>query len=110
MTEETVREVLSSYVEEFEELIDYHANVYKLMGSSTSESPMWFQYRGRENMCFVFKNSQKSQIWFNIPIKGEDVDIASYSQSDWISDFFRDVKYSYLKENHPTVYSQIKSL
>lgn len=108
MTEETVRELLSSYVKEFEELIEYHANVYKLMGSSTSESPMWFQYRGREHMCFMFKNSQKSDIWFSIPIKDDHVDIVSYSQSDWIYDFFKEVKYAYLKENHPTVYSQIK--
>jgi hypothetical protein len=108
MTEETVKELLSSYVEEFKELIDYHATVYKLMGSSLSESPMWFQYTGRENMCFMFKNSQKSQIWFSIPIKDEDIDIATYSRSEWIYDFFREVKYTYLKENHPTIYSQIK--
>jgi len=56
----------------------------------------------------MFKNSQKSDIWFSIPIKDDDVDIASYSQSDWIYDFFKEVKYAYLKENHPTVYSQIK--
>jgi hypothetical protein len=108
MTKQQVNEVLSSYVEEFTKNIEYHANTYKLMGMGLDESPMWFQYRGTENLIMRFMNSQRSGIWFNIKLKDEDVDLVSYSDFNWVYDFFRNVKYDYLKENHPTVYSQIR--
>jgi hypothetical protein len=108
MTKQQVDEVLSSYVEEFKECIEYHANTYKLMGMGLDESPMWFQYRGTEDLIMRFMNSQRSGIWFNIKLKDEDVDLVSYSDFNWIYEFFRNVKYDYLKENHPTVYSQIR--
>ena len=108
MTQEQVNEVLSSYVEEFKGCLEYHANAYKLMGTITAESPMWFQYRGIEDLRLQFMNSQRSGIWFNLKLKDEDIDIVSYSRSNWIYDFFKEVKYAYLKDNHPTVYSEIK--
>ena len=108
MTQQQVNEVLSSYVEEFKELLEYHSNVYKIMGSGLDESPMWFQYRGTEDLKMRFMNSQRSGIFFSINLKDEDVDLVSYSDYGWVYDFFRNVKYDYLKENHPTVYSQLR--
>lgn len=109
MTKETVEELLKEYVDKFEEAIDYHATVYKLIGSGTSESPMWFQYTGIDNLRLKFVNSQKSQMYFTIPLNDDDVDLVTYSNRDWVYEFFRNLKYSYLKENHPSVYSQIKT-
>jgi len=107
MDKETVISVLEGYKKEFLEHLEYHCNAYKLVGSRLSESPMWFQYRGMENLHLKFVNSQISGIWFSLPLVDEDADITTYSNRDWIYDYFRDIKYAYIKENHLTIYSEI---
>ena len=102
---------LEKYKDKFLEQLEYQCNVYKLIGNGTSESPMWFQYRSKsfndENSNLLFVNSQKSGIYFEIEIEEE------YSWIHWkpfgqMYDYFRDLKYEYIKENHPTIYNQIK--
>lgn len=108
MTQETVREVLEGYKDTFIEHLEYCATAYKLIGMGNHESPMWFQYTGTEDLKLMFKSSQTTQIWFALPLKDEDIDLVTYSRYDWIYDYFREVKYNYLRENHPTVYSELK--
>lgn len=108
MTREWIHKCLLDYKEEFIEALENHCLLYKTIGIGLHESPMWLQYRGTENLHFKFVSSQNSNIWFKIPIKDDDVDITTYSKYDWVYDFFRDMKYDHIKENHPTVYSEIR--
>ena len=104
---------LEKYKDKFLENIEYQCNIYKLIGNGTTESPMWFQYRSKSfeednnNNKLLFVNSQKSGIYFEIEIEKEDSWI-QYEAFTQLYDYFRDLKYEYIKENHPTIYKQIK--
>lgn len=108
MDKKTVKDLLEKYEEAFIEELENHATAYKLVGMGIHESPMWFQYIGIKNLSLTFKSSNNHRLEFSIPLDDLDCDLVTYSQSDWIYEHFRAVKYTYLKENHPTVYSEIK--
>ena len=110
MTIQATHDLLEAYREPFIELLSYHCTLYSTIGSSVDESPMWFQYRGLNNLSLTFSNSQRSSIYFSIPLSGDDVDIYSYCRYDWIYDFFRDLKYSYIKSEYPSIYCELRSL
>ena len=108
MTIQATHDLLEAYREPFLEHISHHCALYAAIGSHPSESPMWFQYSGLHNLSLTFKSSQRSSLSFSIPLSGEDVDIYSYSRSEWIYDFFRDLKYSYIRSEYPLIYSELK--
>jgi hypothetical protein len=72
----TLQEILEKYKKAFLEKLEWHCNVYKVMGSGTFESPMWFQYRGDPGLSdpnlIEFASSQVG-IQFLLPIEEEDM-------------------------------------
>ena len=99
---------LDKYAETFMESIEENAVAYKIIGSGTHESPMWFQYRGIEDGFLMFKSSQvPDRLWFKVRIDEGDLSYLR-GESDFIYDYFRTLKYNYLSEMHPTVYKELK--
>jgi hypothetical protein len=101
---------LKKYNDKFIENLEYNCNVYKLIGNGTTESPMWFQYRSKsfdeENGKLLFANSQKSSIQFEIELDTEDYWM-QFEAFNNLYNYFRDLKYAYIKENHPTIYQEL---
>lgn len=84
--------------------------VYKNIGISGIESPMWIQYRGLEEdkkgARLIFTNSQQEEITFSIEVADEDVvyfDNALYHE---IFSYFREIKYDFIKEKYPSIYQE----
>lgn len=108
---ELVYQDLDKYKDRFHELIGGACLFYKIAGFGTSESPMWFQLRvdfdelNRVSLFFV--NSQRTDISFSIPLE-EDDQWVLYEAYNEAYNYFRDLKYTYIRENHPTIYSEIK--
>ena len=104
-------ENFKKYKDKFLEKLEYQCIIYKLIGNGITESPMWFQYRSKcfeeDNNKLLFVNSQKSGIYFEIEIEKEDSWI-QYEAFTQLYDYFRDLKYTYIQENHPTIYKQIR--
>jgi hypothetical protein len=102
---------LEKYKEKFLDNLEYNCTLYKLIGNGTTESPMWFQLRANPNELdretLFFANSQKSSISFYMPIEEDDQWILYEAFNDAYN-YFRDLKYEYIKENHPTIYKQIR--
>jgi hypothetical protein len=100
--------MMEDYKDEFISHIEYFAITYKLIGTSLYESPMWFQFREVKDNAMMFVSSQRNGMWFSIKLKEEDAELLKRKSFDGIYEYFKGVKYDYLKEVHPTVYSQIK--
>jgi len=106
-------EILQSLKEDFLTALGNHTIMYNAitnrhLGFRISESPMWFQYRGvtEDGEKLLFVSSQECEIRFEVPCTEEQRDYAQY-HSEETYDYFREIKYKYLKENHPTVYTEI---
>lgn len=93
--------------EEFLRKLEEHTVMYMVAGSNIGESPMWFQLSSVKDSTLTFKSSQNSRIWFAIPVP-EGVFEHAIVVSSQAYDYFRDLKYEYLKNNYPSVYSEIK--
>jgi hypothetical protein len=101
---------LEKYKDKFLENIEYNCNLYKLIGSGTSESPMWFQLQAKdfdEDRAVLFFRSSQRNISFEIQLDEEDRWM-QYEDFNNLYKYFRDLKYSYIKENHPKIYNEIK--
>ena len=108
---ELVYQDLDKYKDRFHELIGGACLFYKIAGFGTSESPMWFQLRvdpdELNRVSLFFANSQRPDISFSIPLE-EDDQWVMYEAFNETYNYFRDLKYTYIRENHPTIYSEIK--
>jgi hypothetical protein len=106
-----VSQDLEKYKDRFHELIGGACLFYKIAGFGTSESPMWFQLRVDPNeldrVSLFFANSQRPSISFSIPLE-EDDQWVLYEAFNEVYNYFRELKYTYIKENHPTIYNEIK--
>ena len=82
--------------------------VYKTVGMSDRESPMWFQLNTLENSednSLLFKSSL-SDVWMRIPCTKEQKKfVISHYQEAY--DYFKRLKYTHLRDNHPTVWYEI---
>lgn len=103
----------------FLQQLEQHCMIYSLIGRTTDESPMWFQYRsmewskvedGTNCFCLMFASSQRKEIYFAIPLEDEEWDFVPFKASMFndLYDFFREAKYDYIKSFHPRIYSQLK--
>lgn len=103
-------EILQDLKAIFINALETHTIMYKLIGFGIRESPMWFQYKGatEDGEKLLFQSSQKCEIRFEVPCTEEQREYAQ-CHFDKVYDYFRAVKYNYLKENHPTVYTEIKN-
>jgi len=120
----TRKEIIDHLTPIFIEELDNLTNVYKLIGVSGDfarkngigrgtydESPMWLQYKGAndENNAIRFECSL-SNVGFDIPLDSESVDTLVFSKggNNALYDYFKKVKYEYLRDNHPTVWEEQK--
>lgn len=103
-------EILQDLKAIFINALETHTIMYKLIGFGIRESPMWFQYKGvsEDGEKLLFQSSRKCEIRFEVPCTEEQGEYAQY-HSEKTYDYFREIKYEYLKENHPTVYTEIKN-
>ena len=93
--------------EEFLKKLEEHTILYMVAGINTGESPMWIQLSSIKKNSIIFRNSQNRGIWFFVPVSDEVGEYARYHTSEAYN-YFRDLKYEYLKNNHPLVYSELK--
>lgn len=111
--------ILAKYKDSFLTQLQAHCNFYKTIGSAKSESPMWFQFNkilefeildsDAENKFYLyFQSSQNSKIFFKIEIDKND-SFLEFEDFDFIYDYFKKLKYDYIKENHLTIYSELKN-
>lgn len=97
-----LKEMFLSYLEK-------QITLYKLIGSSEDESPMWFQFSRIEGIdnrnTMVFVNSQRPGMYFKI---GCDFYISEWASrnSGIVYDYFKYIKYMHIKDNHPTIWSE----
>ena len=102
--------ILEKYKESFLAELETACILYKLIGNGTHESPMWFQLyklKTYENtLCFI--NSQNSKINFKLDIQKEDTEYLEFDDFMILYNYFKDLKYTYIESNHPTIYTQLK--
>jgi hypothetical protein len=90
----------------FLEMLEKATVMYKLVGMGDRESPMWYQLRldkSHEN-SLLFQSSL-SEVWICIECTKLEFDYAR-KYYDKAYDYFKRLKYTYLKENHPTVWNE----
>ena len=112
------QECLDRWKNLFLQQIEKHCILYSTIGTSTDESPMWFQYRGikwdkdvyKRSFCFMFGSSQRMAMTFSIPLDDDEWDLYCYEGIFFrdLYNHFRDAKYDYIKTFHPTIYSELK--
>lgn len=107
-----VQELFEKYKAPFLEWLEDMCNEYKAIGSGTDESPMWLQYcgihdHGDEENRPKFRSSQRNLGFFLNYIDEEDKIRFRQVQYGDLYNLFRNLKYEYIKENHPTVYSEL---
>ena len=89
--------------------IDYlnkHLTRYVTIGSSITESPMWYQFAGEEDGYLLFKSSQRSSIGFKIPApEGFNLYEEDYME---LYNYFKRIKYEHIKDYWPSVFEEIK--
>tara|TARA_R100001244_G_scaffold125659_1_gene95662 strand:+ start:279 stop:614 length:336 start_codon:yes stop_codon:yes gene_type:complete len=105
--------ILKQYESEFIDWLEKCCQVYKAIGMSISESPMWIQYK-KDNLFASSQGSKKNDylnIYCNLELKEEHKEYFSFNQYNYeeIYDHFRDLKYNYIEKNHPTIYSEIRN-
>jgi hypothetical protein len=98
-------EILNTIKEQFINLLVQHLSTYVLIGTTDIESPMWYQYAGEEDGHLLFRSSQKN-IGFRIPTP----DGFNTHEEDWkeIYNYFKKIKYEYIRDSWPTVFDEIK--
>lgn len=103
----TIQSILSNYEQPFIAALNEQCNAYKLIGSGTSESPAWFIYSGVHDNKIKFVNSQRMAIFFQISlIDLDDKEIFQFADLNIISDYFRELKYSFIHSQHPAIETQ----
>jgi hypothetical protein len=115
----TKKEIIEKITPLFIEQLEHMTITYKVIGVSGEfavkhglghydESPMWLQYQGanEDSTAVVFKCSM-SRNGFEIPMSEEEIDALCFSGgTSHLYDYFKKVKYEYLRDNHPTVFNE----
>ena len=105
-------EILNQYRDLFLGKIEHMCSFYKVIGKGTVESPMWFQFShfncfGNDGTRLTFKSSQCG-LEFDVDLNEDHIgEIDSMEFTD-IYNYFRTLKYTYIKENHPTIWKQLR--
>jgi hypothetical protein len=90
----------------FLEMLEQATVMYKLIGMGDRESPMWYQLRldkSHENSLHF--QSSLAEVWMRIECTPEQYHFALVNYSN-AYDYFKRLKYIYLKEHHPTVWEE----
>jgi len=105
-----IYQVLETLNERFIDALDAHLFIYKMIGSSTSESPMWMQLDTvkEDDFHLTFINSQRSSISFTVPADDDTLQwIDAYRDVSY--DYFKYLKYTHIRDNHSTVWEELTS-
>jgi len=86
---------------------DHLCNVFKILGNGSSESPRWIQYRAdkSDENSLYFQSSRNSNIYFTLNINqlSDEERQILMMRFESVYEYFRSLKYRFLKENHPTI-------
>src|SRR5215213_8495018 len=101
--------VYDKYKESFISELEQQLAVYVTIGGGTMESPMWFIYAGtnEHKPSILFKSSQVSYMFFEVAV--DDEDMIAFRTYNKPYEYFRKVKYDFIRENYPTVYKELKN-
>ena len=80
--------------------------MYKTIGMSNRESPMWFQLKVDEDDSSLLFQSSQSPVWMRIPCTKEEKMFVSFHYQE-AYDYFKRLKYIHLRDNHPTVWEEL---
>jgi hypothetical protein len=95
--------VLEKYKPQILAGLEEKATMFKMIGMGDYESPRWFIF-GRcdfEAKTIKFESSQKGSLFFTVPV--EEDDLWAFEWYDKVAEWYRPLKYNYLRENHPTI-------
>lgn len=104
----TVTEMLESLREDFLQQLENQCNVFKVMGTR-EESPRWFQYRvdKNENGKLYIGHSQCNYMFIKLDItaftEDEQFILCQTRHQCDVYEFFKELKYDYLRNNQPTI-------
>jgi hypothetical protein len=103
-------EVLDKILPKFLEELEKHCITYKAIGSGSGESPKWIQFHGMDydydDNVILFRSSQRA-IGFSIDLTEmlttEEIKYFYFMPFNKKYDYFKNKKYEYIAENHPTI-------
>jgi len=101
---------MEKYKPAIEARLSAYATQYTEHGRSTLESPMWYILGLVEGKLVRFESSQRHDLYFTIEMSEEDAETVQYGDRNKVADYFRALKYAYLKQHFPTLYAEIKKL
>lgn len=106
-----MEKLVKKYEDAFIDMLHDMCNTYKAIGCGTIESPMWLQYcgvhdTGDEKGRPKFRSSQCNLGFFLNYIDEDDKQYFQYGKFGELYDLFRDLKYEFIREEHPTIYKE----
>jgi len=100
---------LKRYEREILLALDEHANMFKLIGTDgkfggANETPRYYQIHVLKDNVIQFRSTQKHNLGFSIPLKGDDIRDDNYlmDYSD-IWEWFKKLRTNFLIDYHPTI-------
>jgi hypothetical protein len=103
-----IKTVLESLKDAFTQKLDENITLYKCIGSSIYESPIWLQldamYYGEDGIRF--RSSQNFNIAFILECDKLTIEwIKNYHEKAY--EYFKYLKYAHIRDNHPTVWQDV---
>jgi hypothetical protein len=100
-------DILIGVKNQFIDSLNKHLALYVTVGSSITESPMWYQFAGENNHGeLLFNSSQKRSLGFKIPApEGFNLYEEDYME---VYNYFKRTKYEHIKDYWPSVFEEIK--
>ncbi len=103
-----LQSILDSKKDMFLDKLETFTKQYIAIGHHSNNSPMWLQLQTTEYMDkrIAFRSSQSSIGGFSIPCSEDELEYLSFSFSE-AYDYFKHLKYTFLKDNYPDVFNQL---
>jgi len=104
----TVKEMLESLRDDFLQQLENQCGIFKTIGTK-EESPRWFQYRidRNEKGILFIGHSQCNYMWIKLDItaftEDEQFILTEGAKHDEVYEYFKVLKYDYLRNNQPTI-------
>ena len=102
-----LQSILDSKKDMFLDKLETFTKQYIAIGHHGNNSPMWLQLQTTEYMDkrIAFRSSQSSIGGFSIPCTEYELEYLSFSFSE-AYDYFKHLKYTFLRDNYPDVFNQ----
>lgn len=101
--QEKTQAILEQYKQSFLGQLDHQCLLFKTIGSGVRESPKWIQLQEEDevNGKLIFRNSQVPEIGFELEMNADHK--GYYIDYMELYDYFKQLKYDFIRENHPTI-------